>query len=54
MFTLLADAMFAATLAKRGSDIPDRLKDHPDRYVPKGSHREDWHKRQLNSYHNLW
>jgi len=34
MFTLLADAMYTATLAKRGSKIPERLKTNADRYVP--------------------
>ncbi len=54
MFTLLADAMFTATLAKRGSDIPEHLKDHADRHVRK----TDWHQRPLmhphDPYRDLW
>lgn len=51
MFTLLADAMFVATLAKRGNDIPEHLKDHADRHVPQ-------HERKVvhphNPYRDLW
>jgi len=54
MFTLLADAMFAATLAKRGSEIPDQLKTHADRYVPKHEGRMHPRKHPHNPYRDLW
>ena len=48
MFTVLADAMFAATLARRGQSIPDRYKD--------GRHnrRADAKRREADMYKNLW
>jgi len=54
MFTLLADAMFAATLAQRGSGIPERLKDHPDRYVAQRKRTNANAKFSFNPYRDLW
>jgi hypothetical protein len=54
MFTLLADAMFAATLARRGSQIPEHLKDHADRHVPQGRRKPDWQARTHYPYRDLW
>jgi hypothetical protein len=54
MFTILADAMFAATLAKRGSEIPERLKDHPDRYVAKNKRKNASAQFNFNPYRDLW
>ncbi|MEL6960142.1 MAG: hypothetical protein AAGL89_14445 [Pseudomonadota bacterium] len=48
MFTVLADAMFAATLARRGQQIPDRFKDgHHNR-------RAEAKQREAAMYKNLW
>jgi hypothetical protein len=49
MFTLLADAMYAATLAKRGSNIPEHFKTHADRFVP-----EHERNHPHNPYRDLW
>lgn len=54
MFTILADAMFAATLAKRGSEIPERLKDHPDRYVAQNKRKDANEQFNFNPYRDLW
>lgn len=54
MFTILADAMFTATLAKRGNAIPDRLKNHPDRYVPEARRKTEAAKFSFNPYRDLW
>lgn len=54
MFTLLADAMYAATFARRGSNIPDHLKSHADRHVPKGRRKPDSRAREFNPYRDLW
>ncbi len=54
MFTLLADAMYTATLARRGSNIPDHLKSHAGRHVPNGRRRPDWQARSFNPYRDLW
>ena len=54
MFTLLADAMFAATLARRGSNIPDHLKDHGERYVPRRERQEGRQHHSHDPYRNLW
>ena len=54
MFTILADAMFAATLAKRGSDLPDRLKAHPDRYVGSEKRKADAARFRHSPFRDLW
>ena len=54
MFTLLADAMFAATLAKRGSNIPEHLKTHADRHVPKHERKQHPRNHPHNPYRDLW
>ena len=54
MFTLLADAMFTATLARRGSKIPEHLKTHADRHVPKGRRRPGDQTLDPTSYRDLW
>ena len=54
MLTLLADAMFTATLAKRGNNIPERLKDHPDRYVPHNKRKSASAQFSYNPYRDLW
>jgi hypothetical protein len=54
MFTLLADAMFTATLVNRGNDIPERLKDHPDRYVPKNKRQSSSAQFGFSPYRDLW
>lgn len=54
MFTLLADAMFAATLARRGDNIPDHLKDHGERYVPRRLRHKDKPRHPHNALRDLW
>jgi len=54
MFTLLADAMFTATLARRGSDIPESLKTHADRYIPEHERRRHPCNHPHNPYRDLW
>jgi len=54
MLTLLADAMFTATLAKRGSEIPEHLKDHADRFVPRHDRKPTRVKHPHNPYRDLW
>lgn len=54
MFTLLADAMYAATLAKRGSKIPEHLKDHADRFVPTRERHQYPRNHPHNPYRDLW
>ncbi len=54
MFTLLADAMYTATLAKRGSKIPERLKTNADRYVPKHERKQHPRRHPHNPYRDLW
>lgn len=54
MFTLLADAMFAATLAKRGSKIPEYLKTHADRHVPEHERKRTHTNQTHNPYRDLW
>jgi hypothetical protein len=54
MFILLADAMFAATLAKRGTEIPNYLKDHADRHVPLHERRMHPGRHPHNPYRDLW
>ncbi len=54
MFTLLADAMYTATLAKRGSDIPEHLKDHADRHVPAHERKRTQMRHDQNPYRDLW
>jgi len=54
MFTVLADAMFTATLARRGSKIPDRLKDHADRHVPSRARADAEARATLSPYKQLW
>lgn len=54
MYTLLADAMFAATLAKRGSNIPDHLKDHADRFIPNHERKRTTSRHTHNPYRDLW
>lgn len=54
MLTLLADAMFTATRARRGSNIPEHLKTHADRYIPQGRRKPDWHARTQYPYRDLW
>ncbi|MCF2871507.1 hypothetical protein L0664_10570 [Octadecabacter sp. G9-8] len=50
MFTLLADAMYTATLARRGNKIPEHLKTHADRHVPEHERKRHPH----NPYRDLW
>lgn len=54
MFTLLADAMYVATLAKRGSEIPEHLKDHADRHVPVNARKRTPLRHSHNPYRDLW
>ena len=54
MFTLLADAMLAATLARRGSEIPEHLKDHADRHIPMHERKRLPMKHPHNPYRDLW
>ncbi len=54
MLTLLADVMFTATLARRGSNIPDHLKTHADRYVPKNDRRDSGRVHPHDPYRDLW
>lgn len=54
MFTLLADAMFAATLARRGSKIPEHLKTHADRHVPEHERKRTHTNQSHNPYRDLW
>jgi hypothetical protein len=54
MFTLLADAMYAATLAKRGSNIPEHLKTHADRFVPEHERKQHPRNHPHNPYRDLW
>jgi len=54
MLTLLADAMFTATLARRGSEIPERLKNHGERYVPRRERQEGRHNHSHDPYRQLW
>ena len=50
MFTLLADAMYTATLSRRGSEIPKNQKDHS---AP-NERRERLARRELESYRHMW
>lgn len=52
MFTLLADAMFTATLARRGDTIPEHLKTHADRFIPEHERKRTHHAQ--NQYRELW
>ena len=54
MFTVLADAMYAATLARRGSNIPDNLKDYADRHVSKHDRTAQEARATLSPYKQLW
>ena len=54
MFTILADAMYAATLARRGSDIPEHLKTHADRHVSSDARKCADARATINSYRQLW
>lgn len=54
MFTLLSDAMSAATLARRGSNIPDHLKDYADRHVPHVDRSAQRRPHPQNRYRDLW
>ena len=54
MFTLLADAMFAATLARRGNNIPDHLKTHSSRYIPEHERKRVQRTSHFNPYRDLW
>jgi hypothetical protein len=54
MLTLLADAMFTATLTKRGSGIPEHLKSHADRYVPNHERNRMQARFSHNPYRDLW
>ena len=54
MFTLLADAMYAATLARRGNTIPEHLKTHADRFVPEHERKRAGMKHPHNPYRDLW
>ena len=58
MFSLLADTMFAATLARRGSDIPEHPKGHADHYTPQRKRRAAQKHPSLDPaldpYRNLW
>ena len=54
MFTLLADAMFTATLNRRGHDIPEHPKAHGDHYIPKRREHVDWRGRTHDPYRDLW
>lgn len=54
MLTLLADAMFAATLSKNSKDFPANPQDYADHYIPKRRPNPDWHARTHTSYRELW
>lgn len=54
MFTLLADAMFTATLARRGNTIPDHLKSHSSRYIPQKDRRRTQGGNPYTPYRDLW
>ncbi|MBU2992337.1 hypothetical protein Q4555_09495 [Octadecabacter sp. 1_MG-2023] len=54
MLTLLADAMFTATLKRRGDNIPDNAKDYADHYIPKRLRNPNWQARTHNPYRDLW
>ncbi|AGI70170.1 hypothetical protein OAN307_c48250 [Octadecabacter antarcticus 307] len=54
MLTILADAMFTATLTKRGSGIPEHLKSHADRYVPNHERNRMQARFSHNPYRDLW
>jgi len=50
MFTILADAMYTASLTRSGSCLPKNMKDHPTR---RECHQRR-HRRELESYRHLW
>ncbi len=54
MLTLLADAMFTATLNKRRGGIPEHLKPHVDRYVPDHERKRTQARFSHNPYRDLW
>lgn len=54
MLTILADAMFTATLTKRGSGIPEHLKSHADRYVPNHERNRMQARFSHKPYRDLW
>lgn len=54
MFTILADAMFSATLARRGGEIPDHLKENADRFVSKKRRRGGLDPYKYNPYRDTW
>lgn len=53
MFTLLADAMFTATLNRRGDNIPENPKGYADHYIPR-RHRQHPIKHPHNALRDLW
>ena len=54
MFTLLADALFTATLSSRGKDARTNPQPYADHYVPKNRRNPDWQARTYNPYRDLW
>jgi hypothetical protein len=54
MLTLLADAMFTATLNKRRGGIPEHLKPHADRYVSDHECERTQARFSHNPYRDLW
>lgn len=54
MFTLLADAMYTATLARRGNSIPEHLKTNADRFIPEHERKRTARSHPHNPYRDLW
>lgn len=54
MFTILADALFTATLANRNKDTRTGPLPHADHYIPKNRRGLDWQARTFNPYRDLW
>ncbi len=54
MFTLLADAMFRATLTKRNKHTINDPKPYADHYTPKTHRTADSRMRAFNLYRDLW
>lgn len=54
MLTIIADAMLTATLARRGHGVPERLKNHPDRFVSEKRRRGQLDEYRFNPHRDLW
>ena len=54
MFTILADALFTATLNERGSNLPEHPKYHADRHLPREAPNGRKLRHGQDPYRDLW